>query len=241
MENKNYYYLTGIIGGSLIIAALVFGLFFYNARSDSETLAVTGQAKTQIKSDLAKWQSNFSRTVTIYDLKIGYAQMNKDLSEVKNFFKNNGVSEDKLTISPVFMDEVYKYNQYESGPKEYTLRQTVELQLADVDKVTELAKKTNEIISQGVIYSAMPVEYFYSKLSETRMELLGKAVQDAKARALKIAESSGGKLSQIKSVTVGVTQVMPVNSTDVTDYGTYDTSTINKEVTITVKASFNLK
>jgi hypothetical protein len=36
-------------------------------------------------------------------------------------------------------------------------------------------------------------------------------------------------------------QVLKVNSTDVSDYGAYDTSTIEKEVMVTITAVFNLK
>jgi hypothetical protein len=36
-------------------------------------------------------------------------------------------------------------------------------------------------------------------------------------------------------------QVLAPNSEDVNDYGTYDTSSINKEIMVTVKASFEIK
>jgi hypothetical protein len=40
---------------------------------------------------------------------------------------------------------------------------------------------------------------------------------------------------------MGVVQVMQVDSVDVSDYGSYDTSTINKDVMVTVKTVFGLK
>jgi len=36
-------------------------------------------------------------------------------------------------------------------------------------------------------------------------------------------------------------QVMPVNSVDISDYGNYDTSTIDKDVMVTVKTIFRLE
>ncbi len=38
-----------------------------------------------------------------------------------------------------------------------------------------------------------------------------------------------------------IKKVQARNSTDVSDYGSYDTSQIEKQITVTVKASFNLK
>jgi len=40
---------------------------------------------------------------------------------------------------------------------------------------------------------------------------------------------------------MGVVQVMPVNSVEISDYGTYDTGSIEKEVMVTVKALFILR
>jgi hypothetical protein len=85
------------------------------------------------------------------------------------------------------------------------------------------------------------LEYSYTKLPELRVSLLSDAVKDAKARAAKLAESSGKKVDVLKSASVGVVQVLPVNSVDVSDYGTYDTSKIDKDVMVTVKAAFTLK
>jgi hypothetical protein len=71
--------------------------------------------------------------------------------------------------------------------------------------------------------------------------MLTEAIKDAKARAEKIANSSGKRVGVIKSASMGVVQVLSPNSVDVSDYGTYDTSTINKEVMVTVKALFTIK
>lgn len=52
---------------------------------------------------------------------------------------------------------------------------------------------------------------------------------------------SGKKVGSLKSVSMGVVQVLQPNSVDVSDYGMYDTSTVEKEIMITVKATFTLK
>jgi hypothetical protein len=40
---------------------------------------------------------------------------------------------------------------------------------------------------------------------------------------------------------MGVVQVMPIGAVEISDYGSYDTSGIEKEVMITVKTVFGLK
>lgn len=241
MNSKDVVIVGIILGVSLIFSSVIVANTFYKVKALDNTLTVTGSAKKVIVSDVVKWSGSFSRTVTVNDLKSGYSLMAKDLEEVKKFFKGNGFGEESLVISPIFMDENYYGYKSEQSPKEYNLRQTIEVQSSDVEKITNMAKNISQIIDKGVIFSSYYPEYYYSKLGEIRIELLSEAVKDARNRADKIAESGNRKVSNLKNVSVGVTQVMPINSTDISDYGTYDTTTINKEVTITVKATFVLK
>jgi len=233
-----------VVGVSLIVASAIFSWAFYQTRSVEDTLSVTGSTKQGITSDTVKWTSNFSRTIPTTDLPSGYDQMNRDLGIVKKFFKDQGITEQDLGISPVTMERVYSNNNYGDGAenvKEYVLRQNMEVQSGNVDKITALAKNIQPLINQGVIFSTQSVEYYYSKLPELRVQMLGDAVKDAQVRANEIAKNSGRKVGALKSAGVGVVQVLPINSVEVSDYGAYDTSSIQKEVMVTVKTAFTLR
>lgn len=192
-------------------------------------------------SDSVKWASGFSRTVFIQDLKSGYAQMTKDQTIVAKFLADKGIAEADINISPVMMDQNYYYDKGANTPKEYTLRQTVEVKSSDVQKITDIAKNTQALIDQGVIYSTQNLEYYYSKLSELRVSLLSDAMKDAEARAKSIVESGGGKVGSLKSASMGPVQVLSVGAQDVMDYGNYDTSKIDKDVMVTVRAAYTIK
>ena len=239
-ENSNkIIYFAIIVGVCLIISALIGSLTFYIVRSPEDTLFVTGSVREKVTSDIAKWTSNFSRTVPSEDLRSGYQMMQNDLRLVLNFFEDNGFTEEDILISPIFMEQLYLYDP--NAPKENALRQTVEIQSTDVDKITFMAKNNQELIDQGVIFATQSLEYYYSKLAELRIDLIPDAINDAKLRAQKIAEGSGKTIGVIKSANLGVVQLLPVNSTEVSDWGTYDTTTIEKEVMIPVTVIFTLK
>lgn len=231
-----------IIGLALISSTAVGAYAFYKVRSFDDSLSVTGSAKQEIVSDTVRWNSMFTREVTISTLKVGYAEMAEDEQKVKDFLSNKDIKEEDITIAPISMDEIYDYNQTgKASEKRYSLRQQVTVNTTDVDKVTAAAKETASLIGEGVIFSTSNIEYLYSKLPELRVFLLSNAVKDAKARADKIAEASGKTVGQIKSASSGVVQVLPLNSVEVSDYGAYATGEIKKEVMVTVKASFTLK
>jgi hypothetical protein len=51
---------------------------------------------------------------------------------------------------------------------------------------------------------------------------------------------SGGKVGGLSSASQGVFQITAVNSTDTSDYGVYDTSTIEKSVKCVVTVEFKI-
>ncbi len=228
-----------IIGLSLILSAIVVGFVIYQTKAMDNTLQVTGSAKKVVMADAVKWNGEFARMVTAEGLKAGYAQMADDLEKVKTFLKGEGIEDKEINISPVYMYEQYDYkSDGSSSVKKYNLTQTLQVQSGAVDKITALAKNIQKLIDAGVIFSTRSLEYYYTQLPQARIELLSDAVKDAQNRAVRIAESSGNKVGTLKSASVGVVQVLPVNSTEISDYGAYDTSSIEKEVMITVRATF---
>lgn len=228
-----------VLGLSFLLSAIFVSQTIFKIKQLGNTLSVTGSTKQKVVSDTVKWKSNFTTQVFATELGAGYSKMSSDEKLVVEFLKENGVKSEEITVSPVFMDQVYKYDQ--AGPREYVLRQMIEVNSSDVQKITDLAKNVQKIINKGVIFSTQSVEYYYSKLPELRVSLLSPAVDDARLRAEKIAEASGKKISSVQSASMGVVQVLPPNSVEISDYGTYDTGSIEKEVMVTVKVIFKLE
>jgi len=238
-NNKSYIVFGFILGLSIIISTSVGSLTFYKLRS-MDYISTTGSAKKPVISDKVKWSSSITRSVRQSTIKDGYLKLDADLKEVKNFLASNGIPAEAITISTVFMNEVYENNP--STDKKYNLLQNIEVQSSDVQKISDLSKNTNSlIVDKGVLFSTNSVEFYYSKLPEARIELLANAVADAKARAEQLAKAGGKTIGVMKSASSGVVQVMSPNSVEVSDYGMYDTSKINKEIMVTVKTSFEVK
>ena len=230
-----------ILGIFLVIAVSIISYSLYQIKAADNFLSVTGSAKQSVSADIVKWNGSFSRNVLASDLKVGYAQMKNDEAVLSKFLKDNGIVDAEMTISPVSMQQQYNYNKTSNTPDEYTLMQNVTVQSSDIQKIKTLSKNTQSVIDQGVIFSATSPEYYYSKLPEARVTLLPEAMKDAQVRAESIAQSTGKRVGILKSASMGVVQVMQPNSIDISDYGNYDISTVEKEIMITVKASFSLK
>lgn len=239
MENKTQFILPSFIVGLCLVASFaVLGWYQKQARIEN-SLSVTGSAKQRITSDRVKWTGGFARTVGINELKSGYSQMESDKQIVYNFLVLKKIPPNEINISAVFVEEPNRYNQ--QGSQTYSLRQTVEVKSSEVAKITDLAKNLQGLIDGGVIFSTQNLEYTYSKLPELRVNMLEAAVKDARARAEKIAQSTGKILGSAKSASQGVVQLLPPESNDVSDYGAYDGQSIEKDAMVTVKLNFELK
>jgi hypothetical protein len=241
--SKSLFWMPVIMGISLIVSTAIGAYAFYNVRLLDDAISTTGSAKMEVMSDVVKWRSAFTRTTTLASLKSGYAQMALDEKTVRSFLKSKGVADEEITIDPISMEEIYEYRPdgSTSAEKKYTLRQMVVVDSKEVDKITTIANDVKSLVNQNVIFSVYGLEYYYSKLAEARVSLLSDAIKDAKARAEKIAGASGKQVGQLKSASSGVVQVLPLNSVDVSDYGSYATGDIKKEIMVTVKASFTLR
>lgn len=226
---------------ALIISAIIFGAFYYSGQTtaNKDVLSVTGSAKTRITSDQVKLIVSLQRIIASNELSSGYTSIAHDLTLTKELLKKAGIKNEEILENPVSMNQVYDQNS--TGQTRYQLVQTITLQSNDVQKITEISKKIPDLASQGVIVSIQSLEYSYSKLPDLRVSLLTQAVQDAKARAEKIAEGTGRHVGSVQAASSGVVQVLTPNSVDVSDYGNYDTSSIEKDVMVTVKASFRLQ
>lgn len=240
MENKKIW-PAFIVGIALIISAISFGCFYQYAQvqtNSKDSLAVTGSTKIRVSSDQAKLILNISRIVPVGILAEGYSEMAKDLNLSNELLKKNALSADKIVVSPISMSQVY--DSYNGSEIRYQLNQTITIQDENVQKITNISQEIPSLVASGAIVSVQSLEYYYSKLPELRVSLLSDAVSDAKARAEKIASGTGRQIGSVMSASNGVVQVVSPNSVDVLDYGSYDTSSIEKDIMVTIKASFRL-
>lgn len=229
-----------VIGIAILLSAVVGAYAFYSIKAMDDAVVVTGSARKSVVSDQVKWSVNFMRPVTLDTVKDGYSKMDEDLKIVKAFFAKNGFNEADLTVTPVLMNEVYENNS-NSTVKKYNLIETISISSTDVKKVDLMSKGVQDLVLSGVIINPQTPEYYYSKLQELKVSLLPEALSDAKARAGAIVKLAGSSVGKIKSAGAGVVQVLSPGSSDVSDYGSYDTTSINKDVMVTVKASFQIK
>jgi hypothetical protein len=226
-----------LAGLALIALAFLVGSLFIAGgirdRGRNDTLSVTGSAKAHIVSDYAIWDAS----VTAQDGSSAAAgkRVATWAAGVHAFLRAEGMRDSEVTANPISTSTV---NDDKGNIRAYQVTQSYEVRSARVDAVSALAEASSKLILKGVPLSANPVQYVYTKLSTLRPKLLRDAVADARKRANTLVDATGAHLGHVRSVDVGVFQITAPNSTDVSDYGVYDTSTLDKDVTAVVNLTF---
>jgi uncharacterized protein len=229
-----------VVAAGLLLTGVIFSWAFVAARSTDDTISVTGSAKVEATADQAKWSIEAYRVVMQDGIQGGYSQVASDVAGVRNYLIQQGIPAEAITTNTITSEQDWSY-QNNGGPVRYRVHQDITVASPDVEKVQELAQGVTTLMSRGYSINPRQPEYHVSNLPELRVSLLGQAVADAKSRAQEIAKSGGSSVGKIKSASSGVVQVMAPGSTNVEDYGSYDTSTIKKEVSVTARATFIVK
>ena len=248
MEKTNPFKNSQIIilGFSIAAAAVLSTIILSKTliqmkRFSQEMISVTGSAEQNITSDYAVWRGEFWRRDPL--MTSAFAAAKEDLKKVREYLIAKGVRESDIVAAQASTSILYKKNEKGNDTNEiegYQITQSIEIRTTDVLKAAEIARLSTELIDQGIQFTSQSPEYFYTKLADLKVEMLAKATENAKLRADQMAKSTGNRIGLMRSARMGVFQITPVNSLEVSDWGVNDTSSLEKKVTAVVNVSFSI-
>ena len=227
---------ASILALGIIIAAFVWGAFFISARNE-QSIRVVGQGVKTVTSDIIKWNITINRDTNVAYRSEGPSWIQEDLIKIKKYLADNGIEEKDILVEPVNSYANYGNN----GITGYSFNQRIEVRSNDIDKIEKIALDSKALAKKDIYLHYSDLEYFVSNLPELKADMLALATADAKARAEEIAKSSGNKICSLLSAKTGVFQIRKPLSMDVSDYGVYNTSSKEKEIAVTVNATFKIK
>ena len=228
-----------VLSVALVLSTAVGGWFFVKGKRGDQTITVTGSARRRIKSDLVIWNCAISYQAPA--LADAYRSLSEAVPRVKAYLVGKGIKENQITVSSISSQTLHSKTSEGQETSEitgYSLRQELSVRSEDVEKIGQIAREATELINQGILIESMAPEYLVTKLGEIKIEMLAEASQDAKKRAEQIAHSTGGAIGSVRTARMGVLQITPADSTEVSDSGMNDTSALEKDITAVVNIGF---
>lgn len=224
-----------VLGLSIIIAALVFGFFFYQTRSSRDYVQVLGAATEGFESDIVKWNVTFEENTDLVNMRDGYRNIQEKRDRLTNILNSKGILEGDINSNPITTQKRWDRNGEVVG---YSLNQSLFIISSEVEEIEQLALNPDELLDQDIFFQVSSLEYFYSEIDNLKKDLLALATRNARERAEKILQESGHKPGKMIWSQAGVFQIIEPYSTEVQSYGMYNTSSRKKEIKVTVHAQF---
>ena len=201
-----------------------------------DTLSVTGSARKPISADLVRW------TLTVRDTAPDAARaarrLRSEVVEVRAFLRQAGVPAGAITPAVVTSETLETTLPHHRRLVRYRVAQRLEVRTRQIDAIEPVATRIGELLERGIDVSAEPLRYLSTELTQAKLDALAAATADARRRAEILVQGLGGTLGPMRSSSLGVYQVVPRDSTDVSDYGINDTSSREKDVNAVVRATF---
>jgi hypothetical protein len=225
------------LAAGFVLAALVFGLFFFNARSTRDAVQVTGAATQQFEADVAKWRLSLTTGASLDGLAAGYGTMSASVAQLRGQLTALGVADSAIAVQPPTANP--RFDQL-GQPTGYEVHQALYVVSSNVNALEELALNPGRLEMGPAALQGSSIEYYYDDLATLKHSLLAAATADARRRAEEIVERSGTGIGRMVAARAGVFQITEPYSTEVSDFGMHNTATRRQQITVTVHATFTL-
>jgi hypothetical protein len=232
---------TSLAIGLIVSTVLAMGTV-ERIKLANQTIMVKGCAEKLIESDVVSWSAGFSAQASQLDA--AYTKLKNDLAIVEGYLQKEGVPQEEISMSSIFTQSLY--GRDERGNRTdtitgYRLRQSVHIRSSDLERITRISRECTDLIEKGVEIDSSPPQYFYTRVDESKLEMLGEAARDARQRAERLAKDSGSKVGPLRSTSQGVFQITSAESTEVSNYGVHDTSSWKKKIRAVVTVRYSIR
>lgn len=242
-----------ILAVGLILSAWTLGRSWVRGRASDEQIRVVGSARKSIRSDFIIWSGGVSQNAT--SAAAAYAPLKINMEKVHAYLIQKGVAQNEITLDAINVKTLYENvkgaQQYSdegdanSGVYRkvvsYQLSQSIEVRSSKVDLIDQISRGSTELISRGVPFSSSAPMYLYTKMSDLKVEMQAAAAKDARDRAAGIANAAGCRLGEVRYARMSAPSITPLYSSQESDGGVDDTTSLEKKITAIVNVGYAVR
>jgi uncharacterized protein len=210
-------------------------------------IRITGSAKKRIVSDLIEWNASVESHAA--DRTAAYKQLREGVDKAVELLKKQGIKPEQIQPQSANVKEVFETQYIGVGPsriekqisKGFDTSEDIFVRSTDLARIEKASREITSLLEQGVSIASAAPRYYYTRLGELKLEMLAAAGKDARARADNILGSTGGaSIGKLLDADMGIININRANSTETSEQGNNDTSSLEKDIITIVHAEFEL-
>lgn len=205
------------------------------------TIQVKGCAEKEIRSDFVKMDGTIhASAVALLD---AYLKLEKDRAILQNYLKDQGVASAEVIYRPITTSTVYQLDakgRQTNNIERYVLRQAFVISSKHIPLISSVAENITTLLREGLEITSTSPNYLYMNIDTLKISMLAEASADAYQRASAMVSKSGTSVGPMLSCKQGVFQITDAHSTAVSDYGEYDTASIDKRIKAVVTMEYEI-
>ena len=236
------------LAAGIVLSSFMLSRFMLKIQHATEKcITVKGVAEKNIMSDIAAFTCSVS--VKGKTRAEGYASLNKAKLMLNAQLNQLGFTEAMREDESISCDEMVKTEKIRENGREVTktyfdhfkMTYSVRIRTNDVRLVEKNHLKIYNLAAYKLEISHTSPRYFISNPEQYKLELVDAASASAAARAAVAAGKSGSSLGPLIEARQGVIQITAPASNETSDYGIYDTGSVQKVMRLVMTMKFSLK
>lgn len=212
---------AAILGAFVCIGLILLGVFasqgVVRLRALDRVVTVKGLSEREVPADIAIWPIKFSDAGN--DLGALYTSIQRKNALVAEFLKDNGFSDDEITVSVPSINDRQAQGYGGSQPSEFRYygSSIITVYSTQVDAVRVAMSRLVDLGKQGIAISGQEydarTEYLFTGLNDIKPGMIEEATKNAREVAEKFAADSQSRLGKIRTAQQGQFSINDRDST----------------------------
>jgi hypothetical protein len=196
---------------------------------------VEGRAEQNVKADLFVWEFTYSAVGDkAQDAKESVKNAKKEITALLD---NAGLIKDEdYTVKP----RELSHTKTDAGADVFTISQRYEVKTQKMEEAVKAYKLSEKLADEGIaIVSDKSRMYQIKDKTNLEKQLIAKALEDAKERAVQIEKITGGRIIGVPEIAWSRLQLRDSNASE--EYYWDGGSTIDQIATLTLTTNYKMK
>ena len=198
-----------ILGASIVLAALVFGLFqvcsVKTLKSYDDTVTVRGLCEKEVPADRAVLRVSYSsQDNSLVDLRQTIEYNDKVIISI---LKQAGFTDDEIKYTSARINDRYDGYYTSNITYRYGANQTISVFTSKMDLVGKIQNKIDADLLKKDIVSSTYASYEYHGLNDIKPSMIAESLKNARSAADEFAKNSGSEIGKMRTASQGYFEV----------------------------------